>query len=121
MSSAQTGIGSGLDWMLTLIAGGKIARQPLDHGFDPRPRRRRPVKALVEETLLALWPCVFADDEITAQVEQDFIQTRFDAQFAKAAAIELSLAIERGHHDRVGGGFHSRLDAIAVMRSSGRP
>src|SRR5487761_2050093 len=106
MSSAQADTGSGLLRMWPLVAGGKIAPQPLDHRLDPCPRRRCPVKAHVKKTPLHLGPCLLANDEIAAQVEQDVIQAGFDTQVAKTAAIELPLAVERGHHDRVGGGFH---------------
>src|SRR5438105_2141546 len=110
MSKAVVGISSRLGPLQALLARGEVTSQPFDHGFYPSARRCRAVESHVEESFFNLGPGRLADDEIAANVEQDLIETGFHTQIAEAAAVELALAVERGHHDGIGVGFHRRLD-----------
>src|SRR5258708_781416 len=110
MSKATAGISSRLRPLQALLARSEVAAQPFDHGFYPGAGRRGAVESHLEESLFNLGPGRLADDEIAADVEQDVIEAGFHTQIAKAAAVELTLTVERRHHDRIGIGFHRRLD-----------
>src|SRR2546423_1501833 len=109
-SATMCSTSSRLGPLQALLARSEVTSQPFDHGFDPGAWRCRAVESHVEESFFNLEPGRLADDEIAANVEQDLIETGFHTQIAKAAAVELALAVERGHHDGIGIGFHRRLD-----------
>ena len=51
-----------------------------------------------------------ADDEVAADIEQDMLQTAFDAAIAKADAIQFAVAVERGNENRRRVGLDRGID-----------
>ena len=84
--------------------------------LDARAGRKCAVEAHVDEAALDVVPRLLADDEVAADVEQDVVEPRLDAEIAKAAAVELALSVQRRHEDRVGRGLDRRLDEIGRGR-----
>ena len=56
------------------------------------------------------------DHEIAADIKQDLLEAGFDTEIAEAAAIQLALAVERGHQDRVCGGLDCGFDEFGSRR-----
>src|SRR6266550_4476276 len=110
MSKAAVVISSCLGTLQTLLARSEVTSQPFGHGFYPGAGRCRAVESHLEKSLFNLGPGRLADDQIATNVEQDLVEAGFHTQIAKAAAVELALAVERRHHDGIGIGFHRCLD-----------
>jgi hypothetical protein len=68
------------------------------------------IESHVEEAALDDIPWLLAHHQVAAHIEQDVVETRFNAQVAEAAAIELALAIERRDENRIGRGFDCRAE-----------
>ena len=85
------------------IARGEIRGQRRERGFDARAGRKRAIESHVEKAPLDVVPRLLADDEVAADVEQDVVEARFDAEIAETRgnrARPARTATRRGSHRR---------------------
>ena len=76
--------------------GFEVRAQLLDHVVGVGAGRKGPIESHGDEPSLDVRPRLLADHEIAAHVEQDVADAGLDAEIAKAPAVELALAVERG-------------------------
>src|SRR4051794_12233163 len=76
------------------VARREIGRKCCNCRLHASPGTKRTIETHVEKAPFDIVPWLLAHDEVATDVEQDVVESRLDAQVAKAAAVELALPIQ---------------------------